>query len=484
MNIQRIILKSILGLIFIVLLAAVAYGSFFVWKINEVEKKMNVNADNASPVLDAFKNLATQTPVNLDGMKDGRINILLLGIAGSEKGGRNLTDTIMVVSLNTKTDQVAMLSIPRDLYVELPDTRFSGKINSAYQYGLSLHPNDKTQAMQPIDEAVKDITSLKMNYWVVVNFKGFQKVIDSIGGINVMNPRDIYDPTYPGPGYSYDPFRLSRGFQHLDGVTALKYARMRHNDPQGDFGRAARQQQVLQAVKNKVFSTGTLLNAVALNALLNAVGSNIQTNISGEEISDFLRLTKQLDTANITNVVLDAWNSDSLLKVSHLTFGNVPAFILLPRVGNWSETQAEAKSIFDLNALKDQRTKIAAENATVVIINESGNSLILDRIKKLLQKNFAYKNVSVINDRRGILADTSRLYDLTNGKNPFTLNEMATKLPASVSYTLDGAYTKLLTAKQADIVLVIGKDLINKYNMIEDSIEDYTNAKDTNAYNQ
>ncbi len=480
---KKIILKSILGIVFVALLVVASYASFFVWKINSVEKKIDVDRSSKTSTIDTFKNLTTRSPINLKGIDQGRINILLLGIAGSNKAGKNLTDTIMIVSINTKTNQVAMFSIPRDLYVEIPTENFTGKINSVYEYGLALHPDDKVKAMEPIQKAVKNITDLDMNYWTVVNFNGFQKAIDAIGGINVMNERDILDPTYPGPGYSYETFQLSKGLHHLDGATALKYARMRHNDPAGDFGRAARQQQVLQAVKNKVFSTGTLLDAVALNSLLDTLADNIQTDISTGELSDFLQLVKKLDTANITNVVLDAWNSKSLLKVSHTTFNNLTAFILIPRVGNWSETQEEAKNIFDLNELKDKREKIAAENATIAIINKSGDALVAKRITDLLRNNFEYKNIISLNDPTKNIVDTSTLYDLTNGATPFTLNEMAGKLPASVSYNLDRDYTQIIGSIHADIVLVIGKDLINKYNMVEDSVEDYNNAKDTNSYN-
>lgn len=480
---RKTILKSILWVMFVVLLIVAIYASFFVWKINSVEKKIDIDHSSATSVIDTLKNLTTKNTPNLEGMTDGRINILLLGIAGTEKGGKNLTDTIMIVSLNTKTNQVAMLSIPRDLYVEVPGGNFAGKINSVYEYGLLLHPEDKAQAMEPIEAVIQNITSLDMNYWAVVNFSGFQKVIDTIGGINVMNERDIFDPTYPGPGYSYEPFQLSKGLQHLDGATALKYARMRHNDPEGDFGRAKRQQQVLQAVKNKVFSTGTLLDAVALNGLLNTLSDNIQTDISSGELSDFLQLVKKLDTANITNVVLDAWNSESLLKVSHILFGESQAFVLIPRVGSWNETQELAKNIFDRSAIRNKREKIVKENATVTIINKSGNNIIAERIKSLLQKNFDYKNVISFNDPNKNTVDQSMLYDLTNGAMPFTLSELTEKLPASASYTLPATYAQITAGIHVDIFLVIGKDLINKYNMSEDSVADYTAAKDTNAYN-
>ncbi len=476
------ILKVILGIILLLLVVAAAYGSFFIWKIRDVEKKIDVDHSSQTSILDTFKNLTASSESNLKVDENGRINILLLGVAGNEKPGKNLTDTIMLASLNTKTNQVALFSIPRDLYIELPEEHYASKINAVYEHGLALYPKDKTKAIEPIEAAIKKITALDVQYWAVVNFDAFQKVIDTLGGINVMNNRDIYDPSYPGPGYSYETFELAKGLQHLDGATALKYARMRHNDPEGDFGRAARQQQVLQAAKNKVFSTGTLLDAMTLNDLLNTLADNIQTDISEGDLSGFLQLAKKLDTDNITNVVLDAWNADSLLKVSHIAVGDLQAFILIPRIGNWSECNELAQNIFDLNKIKDLRAKTVAENATVAVINASGNALVAERIKKLMKDNFGYKNIIALNAPTKDISDKTTLYDLTNGAMPFTSNELATKLPTPVSYALDPQYEKTLSGIHTDLVLVIGKDLIIKYNMAEDSIEDYTASKNTDAY--
>jgi len=208
--------------------------------------------------------------------------------------------------------------------------------------------------MEPIKKVIENITSLDINYWVVMNFDGFQKAVDAIGGINITNEYDIFDPRYPGPNYSYETFELKKGFHHLDGATALKYARMRHNDPKSDFGRAKRQQQVMQAIKNKIFSTGTLLNPVAINQLLNTLGENVKTNIASSEFADFVALIKNLDTNNINNVVLDAWKKDSLLRGSQIT--GISA--LIPRVSNWSEIQELAQNIFDTNKIKRKREEI------------------------------------------------------------------------------------------------------------------------------
>ena len=406
---------------------------------------------------------------------------MVLSVARRGNPRKILIDTIMIASLNLKTNQVALLSLPRDLYAAVPDAGFETKINAIYQAGLNNGKNESA-AIDPLLKTIESITSLNINYYAVLNFDGFKKIIDAIGGINITNERDIYDTRYPGANYSYETFELKKGFQHLDGDLALKYARERHNDPDGDFGRAKRQQEIIQAAKNKAFSGNTLFNVFALNNLFNALGDNLKTNISSQELEAFFELSQELDTNNITNVTIDAWNKDSLLKVSHIFYGDTRAFILIPRVGNYSEIQDLAQNIFDLNKLKRRREAIIEENATVALINKSGDNSIADKIKKLLSENLVYKNVLIVNDPAKDLENATVVYDSTSGIKPFSLDELAIKLPAQVSYGLPDKYKKITEKNPPDITVVIGKDLIEKYNIAEDSIEDYQKAQETENY--
>ena len=483
-SISSLFFKIIGYLIILFIISAVAYGAFFVYKTNRAGSKANPTAETGPNFLETAKNLAFQKKITLEGFDSGRINILLLGIAGKGKAGTNLTDTIMVASINTKTNQVAFLSIPRDFYAEIMDENgrsagIKSKINSVYQHGISSNGNNYDEAAKIIESTVENILGQKMNYYVVLNFDGFQEIIDSIGGVNVINERDIYDARYPGPNYSYETFELSKGFHHLDGTTALKYVRERHDDPEGDFGRAKRQQQVMQAVKNKVFSAQTFLNVFTLNNLFDILGENIKTDIRPSELGDFVELTKKLDTNNINNVVLDAWNKDSLLKVSHIFSGDVRAFILIPRVGNYSEIQDLAENVFDLNKIKRQKEEIAGENASLAIVNKSGDAASFAKIKKLLSENLGYKNITITYDNVKTTEATTMIYDFSGKSKPFTLDELIKKLPASLA---NGNYSaqKYLGKNKPDILIVIGKDLINVYNMEEDSVEDWKKAEEEN----
>lgn len=467
---KKIWLLALAGLI----LAAFSYGVYFTWKIHVVSRKINVENKNGGSYVSSVETIISTvvSPQHqlLEGEENGRINILLLGAAGENWPGKNLTDTIMIMSVDTKNKKTALLSLPRDLYVDIAGTNYSTKINQIYQYGLK-----NNEGVESIKKTVEDITGLKMQYFLVVDFEGFKKVIDDIGGVNIMVERDIYDPRYPGPNYSYETFEINKGLQYMDGDIALKYARERHDDPLGDFGRAKRQQQVIQAAKNRVFSLQTFLNPVALNNLLNTLGDHVKTNIALSEIESFIALSKEVDTQNITNAVVDAWKKDSLLKGSHLCSGNFCASILVPRVGNFSEVADLAQNIFDLDALKKRQAEIKKEDASIAIINQSEDKNLGSKINELLKNKLGFKNASVVYYQAKPYTEKTEIIDNAQKQKIYTLDELVKKLPAG----LGEATGDIINLKDKyDIVVVLGNDLIKKYSFEETSMEEFNKAQD------
>jgi LCP family protein required for cell wall assembly len=455
--------------------AGIFYALFFIWKAHSISALMNDDKQTslAQDVKNVLSSFVPSQRKALSGEDSGRINILMLGAAGEKDAGRNLTDTIMVMSIDTKNKKMALLSLPRDLYVQIPDSNSFTKINGLYSIGVK---ND--QAADLIQETVEKITGLKINYYMIANYDGFKDVVDSLGGINVTVDRDIYDNRYPGPNYSYQTFQIKKGLHNMDGETALKFVRERHDDPEGDFGRAKRQQKVIQAIKNKMFSLKTFLNISALNSMLNAVGNNIKTNISLAEIESFIDLSKQVDTQNINNVVVDAWKKDSILKVSHVQAGAVRAFILVPRVGNFSEIQEQAANIFDADILKKRKELIFEEKAAIVLINESGDPSLSWKVKNMLSEKMQIKNVEIENSKTTLQREKTIVTDNTASKKLYTLDEIIKKLPA----TLEKNNPTLNDSMKADFAIFLGKDLLDAYNYEEDSIDDFNQAKDDQLY--
>jgi LCP family protein required for cell wall assembly len=474
----KIFFFSLLLIFFVVLF----FGAYEFYKIHNANQKITV--DNNISITDSAK-LITSTFNNskraeLKGEKNGRINMLLLGIAGEGKPGTNLTDTIMIASINTKTNKVALMSLPRDLYVNIADSASSSKINSIYQIGINQNKN-----AEPLIKTIEKMIGDQIHYYTVLNFDGFESIIDDIGGITITNERDIYDPKYPGPNYSYELFELKKGTHVLDGPTALKYARQRHGDPEGDFGRAKRQQQVLQAVKTKVFSKKTLFNVLRLNKIIKTLENNLKTNMTLKEMESLYFLTQELDTHNITNTVVDAWKKDSILRVSHLYFENGRMFILVPRVGNFSEIQEMSKNIFDLNALKKRKAEIKKESANVGIINYTQLTRVPRQIQTTL-KELGFNNVSIAKNLSlsSLSSETTMAIDKSLGQKPFSLDEIIKKIPATNSNLSELEKIKITQEdlNKYDIIIIIGNDLEELYNYDSRPLEEMNESEYEKIY--
>jgi hypothetical protein len=222
----------------------------------------------------------------------------------------------------------------------------------------------------------------------------------------------------------------------------------------------------------------TFFNVGRLNDVMNTLGDNIKTDIGFDNIDSFIKLSKQLDTQNITNVVLEAWKPDSLVKVSHVQVGSVAAFILVPRVGNYSEVQDLAQNIFNRDELKRRASEIAKENANISLVNQSGDNTLPEKIRKLLTEKLIIKNVRITSGNSAAIIQQTRLYDNTNGAKLFTTDELVKKLPATFATNYTGSINS-----GSDIVIVLGKDLVDTYKYDEASQDDYNKSQDSQDNN-
>ncbi len=460
----KIIWKGfILRLLALFLLACLSLVGYFGYKFYNLEEKIvqeakqspgNKNEENGSTLVEATKNIITQKRKELKGEDRGRINILLLGMGGEGHSGKYLTDTIMLASINPETYQSAFLSIPRDLYVEIPDTGIHTKINAVYAYELRNEPKNSGQSIFKLKQLIKEITGQEVDYYIALDFEGFKKIIDELGGINIEVEEDIYDSRYPGPNYSYETFEINKGLHHLDGEVALKYSRVRHTAG-GDFGRARRQQKVLAAAKKKAFSIQGFANPVHLNSLIEILGQHLKTDIHFVEISSFVDLVKKVNIYQTTNKVLDAWSEDSLLASSHTLLGGVMAYTLIPRAKNYSQIHELAENIFDLNLLERKKREIEKEAAEIsVIIQDSSNYYKIKNIFRKLgyQIRIERNGMENVNCR-----EKTKIYN-NNQQNPkiFTLDDLNAKLEGEV-------IDQKITEVEEDIVICISPDLFDYF---------------------
>ncbi len=300
-------------------------------------KKITAFSDNSGSI---FSFLKEGNPSNIKGASEGRTNILLLGHGGSNHPGGNLSDTIIVMSLNWKTKKVAMISVPRDLWVPI-ENYGSAKINEAFSYG---EQNSKITGGggAASSQTVSKVLGIPIHYFITVDFTGFKNLVDTVGGVDIYVEKDLYDPSYPAPNMiDYDPFKISKGQHHMNGELALKYVRSRKTT--SDFDRSKRQEQVISELKNKLISLNVLANPKKISNILDILGNHLKTNMSIEEIKGFWDSINEFDTKNIINEVLDT-AADGPLTAANDARG----YIIIPKKGvnNFTDLQKIAKEIF------------------------------------------------------------------------------------------------------------------------------------------
>lgn len=302
----------------------------FIFPLLEITtKKRVIVIENSSQSLNRYAGLPKSNEENTK-----IATAVILGIPGKGNNAPNLTDTLMVAGINQKTKEGFLLSIPRDLWVKMPQKNFYTKINAVYQnFGLDALKN-----------ILSEITGLEFDYSAVVDLSGLKQVIDQLGGIDVYVEKDISDSAFPGSNNSFQIFTLKAGLQHLDGETALKYARTRH-DTWGDFSRMNRQQQVLMALKEKITALHPLWNLGVVLSIWQVIMSHVSTNISLLDIKTFWQVAKDIDLEKIKFRALD--QTTELLVPDHVLIGNQEAYILKPKAGldNYEEIRNFIKTL-------------------------------------------------------------------------------------------------------------------------------------------
>lgn len=283
----------------------------------------------------------------LQGEENDRINFLLIGKGGDEHEGGNLADTMILGTLKPSTNQIAMMSIPRDLYVKVSGVGWA-KINAVNAYA---EKKEKGSGGEETRKFMSELIGVDIGYFAVIDFDGFEKLIDEFGGVDVYVDNDLVDSSYPIRGKEndwpiesrYERLVIKKGWHHFDGATALKYSRSRHAlGPEGsDFARSKRQQKVLIALKNKITQYNFILNPSKISSLLDAYSKNVSTNLQMWEILKLAKLTKDVDVEHPINYSLVEGRSP--LLYDQIVNG---AYVLLPYGGNYDKIKFIWQNIF------------------------------------------------------------------------------------------------------------------------------------------
>lgn len=385
-------------------------------------------------------------------------NILLLGIGGKGHDGANLTDTMIVASIDHKNNLVPMLSIPRDFYVKNDFLGYGTRLNGIYELVLD-ETDDPEFAMETLMKEIENILDINLQYYAKVDFNGFTEIVDTVGGVDVNIKESIYDPYYPAPDSSaadYDPLFLKAGEQTLDGKTTLKYVRSRKTT--SDFDRARRQQEVIAALKNKATRIGFLLNPAKLKGLYTAISNNFETNLSWTEMLYLAQLADKFGSDSVMSEVLndEAYKTGGFLYTPEREFYG-GAFVLVPFSGDNAEIQAFTRLFFYHSNLFQNPTPIQVLNGT----SEPG----LAAMSKMYLERYGF---NVVRYGNGLNKGVEKTRIFTTQKLDKADEQVLQLIPSllygEIQAETPPEYNSTEFDTEAKIIIELGEDFLDFYN--------------------
>ena len=370
-----------------------------------------------APLVGAAPGEETSTP---EWTGTERLNVLLLGIdSRDDTPATKNTDTMIVLSLDPVNKTAAMLSIPRDVYIDRPGV-FTDKINAAYAFG----------GYDLVRKVVEDLLGVRLNAYALVDFDAFTKIVDSVGGVVIDVKRPVRDESYPTPDYGVERIDIIAGPQLMDGQTALRFARSRHDT--NDYSRAQRQQLVLSALRTRM-SEGDFIRG--LPALVDRVGSAVQTNFDPANILPLAQFGTGIDGDSIRSEVL--YPCGGAYPHCELQSSSANGFYLIP----------DRAKIRDLAAALFYDPQVKAEGASVEVRSAGARTGVAQSIAdRLTERAFTVANVT-----DGATGRSAVL--VRNSSKRYTANALAQQLGGLPVDTLPAS-----EQSSADIVVRVGSD--------------------------
>jgi polyisoprenyl-teichoic acid--peptidoglycan teichoic acid transferase len=365
--------RGLLPTIFwILVLASILFIAVFISKAYGLTSKVFVNnisfVKRIGSVIDGS---------SLIGESEGQINILVLGYGGPEHDGPYLTDSIIIVSIKPETKEVLLSTLPRDyLWDEYPVV---SKINTAYSSGYFKN-GDHAEAGQTALEAVEEATGLKIPYFASVDFAGFEKAVDTLGGLDIYVDNTFVDPIFPNDetkGY-LGPLTFKQGWETMNGKRALQFARSRHavGIEASDFARSRRQAKIIQAFKDKALELNLVSNSDKVNDLLVILSDHFHTNLEPGELIHLGKLMKSGEAKLM---------SQSLDEATGLVCGGFKGeveeqrqYVLVPCA---DVTKADIKNFFKYGF---EYAALRGEQTSVILEQGGSNTELYNSIKEKL----------------------------------------------------------------------------------------------------
>ena len=514
--------------LFITLAVLASIGIIFSYQVSSTSESSG-NFPTIS-LFSTIRHLVSSGDKALDGEEEDRVNFLLLGIGGEGHDGPQLTDTIIFTSFKPSDGSVAMMSLPRDMTVPIPNYGYR-KVNHANAYGEMDDPGSGPElASQVIGEVLDE----DIHYYLRVDFDGFAEFVDAIGGVDVYIENGFTDPNYPSHGKEYatcgyeeegvegtegqegltdaeeenelaeilaigqeeqgileealeeenqpevidyscrfESITFYEGWTHMDGQTALKFARSRHgNNGEGsDFARSERQQKIILAVKDKVLSASTFLNPSRISKMMDTLKDNIATNLDVWEIVRLAGEFKDLSAGEIVHHVIDASDASPL----YATVLN-GAYVLLPKNDDWSALQRIAENVFTPDSELNTQFADAPEQKPLFVKVEIQNGTNITGLAFRASQLLDGQGFDVVKVGNAISRgyEHTVIYDLTNGQRSEELKALRDYLQADVTLSATGwmlsgdvvpqeitfssdDYERLTTQDDIDFLIILGE---------------------------
>ena len=293
------------ALLVIGVLAMHALPAYYAAKAIETLDAVALGGSHGGQLGDIFPGIPGQPEPSdqPDVTKGERVNILLVGVDSLPGRTTQLTDTMLVVSLDPDGTRSAMISVPRDLYgTPLPGGGvFNEKLNSLMVRAAGDPKKYPLGGVGTLKAAIGGLLGVRIHYFAAINLLGFKQTVDSIGGVDITVARTINDPTYYDEFDRPAPLYIKAGTYHMDGHMALAFVRSRKGTGDSDFTRADRQQQLLEAVRAKL-TAGNLL--LALPGLLDAVKNTIATDVPSGRLAELAAAVQEADMSRLQRIVL------------------------------------------------------------------------------------------------------------------------------------------------------------------------------------
>ncbi len=414
------------------------------------------------PVISDIRRLVLGSEVSAQPTEEedpDQTNFMIFGVGGEGHSGSQLTDTIILATLDTKENRVSLLSIPRDLAYPLGNAQFQ-KINAVNAYAEQSNPGEGAMIAA---QAIGKLLGVPVHHVVKLDFNGFEKFIDALGGVDVTVERSFIDTSYPTWDDKWQTVSFEEGDAHMDGERALMYVRSRHgtNGEGSDFARSRRQQIVVTAVREKLLSLGTLANPNRIAKLWNIVSSHVETDLSPWDIVKLAQLARNIEGDHITTRVLTDEPNGELVP------GNVNgAYMLFPKKPDWSEIRELASSPFETE--EDRQEKFQTTQDThVEIKNGTYRGGFAASVEDTLKEHGYIVDAIGNAAQRGY--DDTIIFDLSGGQKAEDIAKLKQLLSASVSTAErttndDGEtiiYTKnlseeVIVSPSTDLVIVLG----------------------------